>query len=193
MLAFRYRGTIIRTSAFKLLFLGVLTVSMVMFMRLQGVFLAMPVSEDKQPFGSVFPQQHERHHIYSVIFTAAPRDKDSSNERTSKAFATSNLVLPSIELQTTETPINIDKVRHFIQLSNSQQRIKNLDQFPGALTDDSMIIIVQVHNRPDYFSHLLKSLSRARGIGNALLVISHDYYSDFINKMVDAVKFCKVS
>ncbi|XP_031561260.1 alpha-1,6-mannosyl-glycoprotein 2-beta-N-acetylglucosaminyltransferase-like [Actinia tenebrosa] len=205
MLAFRYRGTIIRTSAFKLLFLAVLTISMVMFMRLQGLFLAMPVQNEDKQFGSVLPKQHPKHRInYIPLPTdllSSPRTSEFTTNnflaaRTSKkhvALPTPNLILPSLgDKKGTEPPIDIEKVRKIIQNINSQERIQNFEKFPSPLNENSMIIIIQVHNRPDYFSHLLRSLSAVSGIQDGLLVISHDFYSDFINSLVDAINFCKV-
>jgi hypothetical protein len=178
---------------------------MVLFMRLQGLFLAMPVlHEDKQQFGSVFPK-HQRHRINYVPLTTdfvySPYTIEFTTDkfvaaRTSKihvSLPTSNLILPSLDMKDTQSPINIEKIRKFVQNTNGQERIKNLDKFPNPLNENSMVIIIQVHNRPDYFSHLLRSLSRATGIENALLVVSHDYYNEFINKLVDAINFCKVS
>lgn len=205
MLAFRYRGTIIRTSAFKLLFLAILTISMVMFMRLQGLFLAMPVQNEDKQFGSVFPKQHhQRHYInYNPLPTDllySPHSLEFTTDnflaaRTSRkhvVLPTPNLILPSLG-QGSEPPLDIENVRKIIQNINSKERIKNFDKFPSPLNEKSMVIIVQVHNRPDYFSHLLRSLSAVSGIQDGLLVISHDFYSEFINSLVDAIDFCKVS
>lgn len=176
-------------------------------MRLQGLFLAMPVQNEDKQFGSVFPkQQHQRHHINYIPLPTDLLNSPQSLEfttnnflaaRTSKehiVLPTPNLVLPSLgKKQGSEPPFNIQNVRQIIQNINSQERIKNFDKFPGPLNKKSMVIIIQVHNRPDYFSHLLMSLSAVSGIQDSLLVISHDFYSDFINSLVDAINFCKVS
>lgn len=200
MLSIRYRGTIIRTSAFKLLFLGVITVSMVMLMRLQGLFLAMPVTNDKQldtSSRSVFP--HQKHQIQShfVIFTPVLRSAEALTERTierTKEFirTKSVYVAPTVVLQATDSTFNVDEIREFVRQSNHRQQVKNIEKYPSPLTDKSMVIIIQVHNRADYFAHLLRSLSKTRGIENSLLVVSHDFFDEHINQLVDAIKFCKV-
>lgn len=165
-----------------------------MFMRLQGLFLAMPLSNNKQigTAGSVFP--HQRHYISSILFTPVPRTMDNLQDKLHEIEATkSSYNIPSLQIQPTETvPIDVEEVRQFVRKLNSEEKIKNLDKFPGRLKDKSMVIIIQVHNRPDYFAHLLRSLSKVRGIEDALLVTSHDFYNEYINSLVDAINFCKV-
>lgn len=202
MLAIRYRGTIIRTTACKLLILGVFSICMFMFMRLQGLFLAdIPLANDnKQSFtGSVFPR-HPKHFISSAIFTPVPRSSQNTDSELQAFLRTSSdniktwiYKVPTVQNPTQISTIKLDEIRKFVQKLNSEQKIKNLDKFPDHLTDKSVVIIIQVHNRPDYFAHLLRSLSRARGIENALLVISHDFYDEYINSLVDAINFCRVS
>lgn len=171
-------------------------------MRLQGLFLAMPVAEDKQTTtGSAFPR-HPKHFISSAIFTPAPRPAENTNSIPQEFKTTSFDIIKTFDFNVptgdnlqkpTETSINLEEVREFVRKLNSEEKIKNLDKFPHHLTEKSMVIIVQVHNRPDYFAHLLRSLSKARGIESALLVISHDFYNEYINSLVDAINFCKVS
>lgn len=43
-----------------------------------------------------------------------------------------------------------------------------------------------------YLRHTIISLAQAAGIENALLVFSHDYYDEEINKLVQKIDFCKV-
>ena len=44
----------------------------------------------------------------------------------------------------------------------------------------------------EYFKELLDSLQRAKGIENAVLVVSHDFYSDTMNELIRRINFCKV-
>ena len=53
----------------------------------------------------------------------------------------------------------------------------------------SIVIVVQVHNRPALFQKLIESLSRAKWIDRALLVFSHDIYSDELNHIVRSISF----
>jgi hypothetical protein len=53
-------------------------------------------------------------------------------------------------------------------------------------------LIFQIHDRITYLRHLIVSLAQARGISQALLVFSHDYYDEEINNLVQSVDFCKV-
>ena len=77
--------------------------------------------------------------------------------------------------------------------ANREQKIRNLDKFDLSASADTVVIVVQVHNRPDYLRHLLDSMRKARFIEQALVIFSHDYYSPELNKIVETVDFCPVS
>lgn len=83
-------------------------------------------------------------------------------------------------------------IRKAILDINHQQNVLNLDRFPRRSTD-SIVILVMVHKRLEYLQYLIQSLSRATDIGDALLVFSHDYYSEEINDVIRAIDFCQVS
>ena len=53
----------------------------------------------------------------------------------------------------------------------------------------SIVIVVQVHNRPANLKKLIESLSRAKWIDRALLVFSHDVYSHELNQIVRSITF----
>ena len=76
---------------------------------------------------------------------------------------------------------------------NEKQRVLNADKFPPLSNEDGLVLIVQVHKRENYLKQLFESLKRAKGIENVLLVISHDYYYDDMNTVVESVDFCRVS
>lgn len=54
------------------------------------------------------------------------------------------------------------------------------------------LFIVQVHNRVKYLRKLLLSLSQSRWIEKALLIFSHNIYSEELNEMVYSIPFCSV-
>ena len=76
---------------------------------------------------------------------------------------------------------------------NEKQRVLNADKFSPLSNEDGLVLIVQVHKRENYLKQLFESLKRAKGIENVLLVISHDYYYDDMNTVVESVDFCRVS
>lgn len=78
-----------------------------------------------------------------------------------------------------------------IKRYNAEQLVRN-DNLFSALQNDSVVIIVQVHNRIEYLQHLVASLANAKDISKALLVFSHDYYDDGINDLVQSIDFCRV-
>ncbi|KAL5700006.1 alpha-1,6-mannosyl-glycoprotein 2-beta-N-acetylglucosaminyltransferase [Ranunculus cassubicifolius] len=68
---------------------------------------------------------------------------------------------------------------------------KNLDIFPN-LAQDHITIVLYVHNRPQYLRVVVESLSRVKGIGETLLIISHDGYFAEMNKIIEGIRFCQV-
>ncbi|KAJ8387859.1 hypothetical protein AAFF_G00150080 [Aldrovandia affinis] len=73
--------------------------------------------------------------------------------------------------------------------SNYRQFIQNSDQFPA---DFKLVLVVQVHNRPAYLKMLLDSLAKVTDVHDLLLVFSHDYFSEEINRMIQGIRFCRV-
>lgn len=68
---------------------------------------------------------------------------------------------------------------------------RNLDMYP-SLPDDRVVVVLYVHNRPQYLKVVVESLSRVEGINETLLVVSHDGYFEEMNKIVEGIKFCQV-
>ncbi|XP_029966767.1 alpha-1,6-mannosyl-glycoprotein 2-beta-N-acetylglucosaminyltransferase [Salarias fasciatus] len=73
--------------------------------------------------------------------------------------------------------------------ANYKQFIRNAVEFPG---DPALVLVVQVHNRPQYLRLLIQSLEKVQDIQNALLIFSHDYFSKEIDTIVQGINFCKV-
>uniref|UniRef100_A0A1A7XH02 Uncharacterized protein n=2 Tax=Iconisemion striatum TaxID=60296 RepID=A0A1A7XH02_9TELE len=76
-----------------------------------------------------------------------------------------------------------------VYTANYKQVVQNADRFPGG---PQLVLVVQVHNRPDYLRLLIKSLERAAEVHSFLLIFSHDYFSEEINTIVQGIRFCKV-
>ncbi|KAG7508267.1 alpha-1,6-mannosyl-glycoprotein 2-beta-N-acetylglucosaminyltransferase-like [Solea senegalensis] len=73
--------------------------------------------------------------------------------------------------------------------ANFRQNVLNADRFPE---EPQLVLIVQVHNRPEYLKLLIKSLQNAAEVHSVLLIFSHDYFSEEINNIVQEITFCKV-
>ncbi|XP_019751826.1 alpha-1,6-mannosyl-glycoprotein 2-beta-N-acetylglucosaminyltransferase [Hippocampus comes] len=73
--------------------------------------------------------------------------------------------------------------------ANHKQHILNAERFPG---EPQLVLVVQVHNRPEYLQLLINSLEKAAEVRSFLLIFSHDYFSAEINAIVRGITFCKV-
>lgn len=87
---------------------------------------------------------------------------------------------------------NIGEIRKEIDHINQEQYVNNLDKFGLVIGSESIVIVVQVHNRVDHLRHLITSLSKVRGIENVLMIMSHDLYSHELNDLVRGISFCPV-
>lgn len=68
---------------------------------------------------------------------------------------------------------------------------RNRDRFPN-LASDHLIFVLYVHNRPQYLRLVVDSLSKVEGIGEALLIVSHDGFFEEMNAVVESIRFCQV-
>jgi hypothetical protein len=81
--------------------------------------------------------------------------------------------------------------RRYAASFNQHQVIINPHLLPQPL-GDATIIVLMVHNRPEYLKAVLRSLKSVQGIENALLVISLDYLSPEVDSAARSVTFCAV-
>jgi alpha-1,6-mannosyl-glycoprotein beta-1,2-N-acetylglucosaminyltransferase len=68
---------------------------------------------------------------------------------------------------------------------------RNRDRFP-TLPVGHLKVVLYVHNRPRYLRLVVDSLSRVEGIGEALLIVSHDGYFPEMDRIVQGIGFCQV-
>lgn len=88
--------------------------------------------------------------------------------------------------------LTLPEVKKVVWQKNRDQMIRNLDQFDLSGSESTIVIVVQVHNRPEYLRHLVRSLKKARDIEKTLVIFSHDFYSEELNGIVSSVDFCPV-
>lgn len=84
---------------------------------------------------------------------------------------------------------SLPELTRSVYSANYKQCIHNADKFPG---EPQLVLVVQVHNRPEYLRLLIKSLEKAAEVHSFLLIFSHDYFSEEINAIVQGITFCKV-
>ena len=93
---------------------------------------------------------------------------------------------------------NGDEVKlHFLKdhvfKLNIEEKMMNFEKFPSPLDEDAFLLAVQVHDRKEYFEHFIASLRTVRNIERSVVVVSHDYYSPEMDRLVASIDVCKVS
>lgn len=83
------------------------------------------------------------------------------------------------------------EIRDNIKQYNEEQNVINGEIY-GSLSNDSVVVVIQVHNRIHYLKYLIESLSKAQDINQVLLIFSHDIYENDMNQLIQNITFCKV-
>jgi len=102
--------------------------------------------------------------------------------------------LPNVsqeELREEQHDISIGDILKNIYEANYNQVLRNEEKF-GPITNSTIVIVIQVHNRLVYLRQLIESLRIARDIENTLLVFSHDVWDVSINRLVRSIKFARL-
>lgn len=84
---------------------------------------------------------------------------------------------------------SVREMSRSVYSANYRQAVQNAERFPGP---PQLVLVVQVHNRPEYLRLLVQSLEKAAEVHGFLLVFSHDHFSEEINAIVRGITFCKV-
>lgn len=83
------------------------------------------------------------------------------------------------------------RYRSLVYQLNFDQMLKNVEN-SGTWTPGELVLVVQVHNRPEYLRLLLDSLRKVQDIDEVLVIFSHDFWSSEINQLIAGVHFCPV-
>lgn len=87
---------------------------------------------------------------------------------------------------------NLTQIKRVILKINQEQHIYNLNRFGLRFTSESVVIVVQIHDRGEYLKLLIESLRNVKNIEKTLLVFSHDVYSHELNRLVQEINFAPV-
>lgn len=91
-------------------------------------------------------------------------------------------------------PVNdSEALKQEVARINAEQYIHNLGKYQLNLDSESLVIVIQTHDRAEYLRILLNSMRNIRDIEKSLLIVSHDVYSNELNAIIEAVDFCPVS
>lgn len=115
-----------------------------------------------------------------------PEEHTSTAVTTEHSLKTFRTIVSRLESDT-----SLEALRDTVARLNKEERILNAERYP-ALSNDGIVVIVQVHTRVGYLRYLIESLKAARDVASILLVVSHDFYSVEINSLVRNITFCKV-
>ncbi|XP_074643564.1 alpha-1,6-mannosyl-glycoprotein 2-beta-N-acetylglucosaminyltransferase-like [Tubulanus polymorphus] len=145
-------------------------------------------TDNKKLFPVAVPAAASDH---SVITDTVVRTAPAETIRPTKMLVIVNNVpisMPYSDLLNV-TSTNLTTLKTAIRTINEKQFIFNKHMLDSkfANNSDSVAILVQVHNRAAYLRHLVRSLARARGIENTLVIFSHDYYSPELNAITESI------
>ncbi|XP_041814056.1 alpha-1,6-mannosyl-glycoprotein 2-beta-N-acetylglucosaminyltransferase [Chelmon rostratus] len=84
---------------------------------------------------------------------------------------------------------SLPELTQSVYSANYKQHVHNADKFPG---EPRLVLVVQVHDRPEYLRLFIQSLEKAAEVHSFFLIFSHDYFSEEINAIVQGITFCRV-
>lgn len=84
---------------------------------------------------------------------------------------------------------SLSQLTESIYAANLKQRILNADKYPE---EPQLVLVVQVHDRAEYLKLLIRSLEISNQASTFLLILSHDFFSEEIEAIVQGITFCKV-
>lgn len=132
--------------------------------------------------------------LLGVIFLIALiRSSGVSHEVSQNAIEINSNTKLTTDFTQLGTEINLPKQNELSAFLEKRNQLppKNSDLFP-KLPKDHITIVLYVHNRAQYLKIVVDSLSKVVGIGETLLIVSHDGYFDEMNKIVEGIRFCRV-
>ena len=118
---------------------------------------------------------------------------DHYHNVTSRDWIYNQELSPLIQLNHSIDQLTFQQIQDHIARTNKAQHILNLDQFDLRVSSDTVVLVIQVHNRADYLKYLVDSLSKAKNIDKVLLIFSHDFYSTEVQQIVHNIEFSPVS
>nr|XP_053642457.1 alpha-1,6-mannosyl-glycoprotein 2-beta-N-acetylglucosaminyltransferase-like [Cherax quadricarinatus]XP_053642466.1 alpha-1,6-mannosyl-glycoprotein 2-beta-N-acetylglucosaminyltransferase-like [Cherax quadricarinatus]XP_053642477.1 alpha-1,6-mannosyl-glycoprotein 2-beta-N-acetylglucosaminyltransferase-like [Cherax quadricarinatus]XP_053642486.1 alpha-1,6-mannosyl-glycoprotein 2-beta-N-acetylglucosaminyltransferase-like [Cherax quadricarinatus] len=113
-------------------------------------------------------------------------------------FKTPSIIAPnkglSHEVDATEVSLAKDAIvmiKKQVALANEEQKVYNEERY-GAVSSNTTILLVQVHNRLENLRYLVESMKKVRGIEETLVIFSHDFWDAAINDFVRNISTFRV-
>nr|CAG4636855.1 EOG090X0302 [Ceriodaphnia reticulata] len=136
-------------------------------------------------------------HVGIFIYRGAEIDFEHRFRNSSVLLNHPNFNQSNIELAK-PTNLSVLDLKEKIINENNEQKIWNSKQISWPPVNETefwpkgIVITIQVHNRISYMRKLLQSLSQAALIDRALLVFSHNIYSEELNEIIQSIPFAAV-
>ncbi|KAL7871719.1 hypothetical protein SRHO_G00067020 [Serrasalmus rhombeus] len=169
---------------------------------------AIPDTANALPVIQANMHKHSQH--YGLAFSGKQKKgsavfpKEAETVKRSSVSSQAQVTVPVTRKPVNETPPEkqvapkpeVDNstlvYRGIVFQLNFDQTLRNEEKFGSVRQKDDLVVVVQVHNRPEYLRLLVESLRKAKGIENVLLIFSHDFWSPEINQVVSSIDFCLV-
>ncbi|KAK6029919.1 N-acetylglucosaminyltransferase II [Ostertagia ostertagi] len=126
-----------------------------------------------------------------VIRTTKELEADLVNDSVADYGSEQDISLWPFHRANANMTISGDEIVRSVDFLNENFEFLNLAKF-GPIEDVKIVIIVQVHNRPNYLAYLIESLRHTKGIEEALIVFSHDINVTPVNEMIRNISFARV-
>ncbi|KJH42611.1 N-acetylglucosaminyltransferase II [Dictyocaulus viviparus] len=126
-----------------------------------------------------------------TLRTIKEMEDDSLNDSISDYGGESDLAPWPFHSSYANMTISGEEIVLSVDFLNENFDLLNLAKF-GPVENVKIVIVIQVHNRPNYLAYLINSLRHAKGIEETLLVFSHDINVTPVNEMIRNITFARV-
>lgn len=86
---------------------------------------------------------------------------------------------------------DVNKLASVVEVLNYEREVFNTNRY-GLVRHETNMLVVQVGRDAERLQYLIISLAQVHYIQSVLVVFSHSYYDDKINKLISSIKFCRV-
>lgn len=90
----------------------------------------------------------------------------------------------------TLSPREMNALSTTIDVLNFEREVFNLQRY-GAVQADTTMIVVRVNRDAERLQYLIISLGQVHYIQNAVVIFSHSFFDDRINKMIMSITYCR--
>lgn len=125
--------------------------------------------------------------ITFVFYISSKMQLDKTKKQLSKS------ALKYVEFkEQKQVNLTVDALRRLVEQYNREEKIMNLNEMYAPLRPQEPVIVIFVGEYKPNLKFLVSSLQHVVGIVDTLIIFSHSYFDENVNRLIKTVNFAKV-